>query len=65
MGSSQSSNKSNNQTKNMAIDEEYYDRVVCKNEDINEGQFKEIKLDNTYFRKINLRNPAFAGLDGK
>ena len=46
MGSSQSSNKSNNQNKNMAIDEEYYDRVVCKNEDINEGQFKEIKLDD-------------------
>ena len=36
--------KQNNQ--NMAnTEDEFYDRVVCQNEDIQDGQFKEVKLD--------------------
>ena len=46
MGSSQTSNKRNAESEMIDDDEEYYDRVVCKNEDIDEGQFKEIKLDD-------------------
>ena len=36
--------KQNNQ-KMANTEDEYYDRVVCQNEDIQEGQFKEVKLD--------------------
>ena len=48
MGSSQSSKRlSNSPTKSMDTnDDEYYDRVVCMNEDIKDGQFKEVKLDD-------------------
>ena len=28
------------------VDTEFYDRIVCQEQDIGDGQFKEIKLDN-------------------
>ena len=36
--------KQNNQ-KMANTEDEFYDRVVCQNEDIQDGQFKEVKLD--------------------
>ena len=43
MGSSLSSKPKSKMDNN---DDEYYDRVVCNVEEINDGQFKEIKLDD-------------------
>ena len=43
MGSSISSKHKSKMDNN---DEEYYDRVVCNVEEIDDGQFKEIKLDD-------------------
>ena len=43
MGSSLSSKPKSKMDSN---DDEYYDRVVCNVEEINDGQFKEIKLDD-------------------
>ena len=28
------------------VDAEFYDRIVCQEQDIGDGEFKEIKLDN-------------------
>ena len=46
MGTGQSKEGSGSSKSTADVEDEFYDRIVCQEQDIADGQFKEVKLDD-------------------